>query len=67
MSIASVAFGKELDDYFIVRSDGLWESYEVLPLGLEELMHNCNFRADLLWAALGIDGEWCVKSKQGRV
>jgi hypothetical protein len=67
VSIASVAFGKEPDDYFVVRSDGSWESHGDLPWGLEKLMRDRNYRADLLWAALGVSGEWCVKSKKGRL
>ncbi|KAL3817312.1 hypothetical protein ACHAXA_003053 [Cyclostephanos tholiformis] len=67
VSIASVAFGKELDDYFVVRSDGTWQSHGVMPSGLDKLMRDRRNRADLLWVSLGVCGEWCVKAKNGRV
>jgi len=67
VSVVSVAFGKNLDDFFIVRSDGSWESDGSLPTGLDGLMEDRKGRADLLWVALGANGEWCVRSKHGRV
>mmetsp|Transcript_18598 Transcript_18598/g.34452 ORF Transcript_18598/g.34452 Transcript_18598/m.34452 type:complete len:899 (+) Transcript_18598:133-2829(+) len=67
VSVVSVAFGKKLDDFFIVRSDGSWESNGSSPAGLDGLMEDRKGRADLLWVALGANGEWCVRSKHGRV
>jgi len=67
VSVVSVAFGKKLDDFFIVRSDGSWESNGSLPAGLDGLMEDRKGRADLLWVALGANDEWCVRSKHGRV
>lgn len=67
VSVVSVAFGKQLDDFFVVMSDGSWEAHGSLPPGLEGLMSDRKSRADLLWVALGINGEWCVKSQNGRV
>ena len=66
-SIASVAFGPELDDWFVVFSDGSWEANGDLPSGLDELMENRKGRADLLWVALGVNDEWCVSARNGRV
>jgi hypothetical protein len=67
VSIASVAFGKEIDDFFVVRSDGTWESHGVMPPGLNKLMRDRRNKADLLWVSLGVSGEWCVKAKNGKV
>jgi hypothetical protein len=67
VSIASVAFGKEIDDYFVVRSDGTWESHGDMPPGLDKLMRDRRNKADLLWVSLGVSGEWCVKARNGRV
>mmetsp|Transcript_29615 Transcript_29615/g.62799 ORF Transcript_29615/g.62799 Transcript_29615/m.62799 type:complete len:753 (-) Transcript_29615:182-2440(-) len=66
-SVVSVALGKQLDDYFVVWSDGSWEAHGSLPSGLESLMNDRKDRADLLWVALGVNGEWCAKAKNGRV
>jgi len=65
--VASVAFGNDLDDFFVVRTDGSWEMRGSLPLGLECLMNDRNNRADLRWVQLGSNGEWAVKAKNGRV
>lgn len=67
VSIVSVSFGKKLDDLFVVLSNGSWEAHGDLPPGLEQLMKDRNDRADLLWAAVGVNGEWCVKSNTGSV
>ncbi|KAL7536785.1 hypothetical protein ACHAXR_007392 [Thalassiosira sp. AJA248-18] len=76
VSIVSVAFGKELADFFVVgppllcprvQSDGAWEAHGNLPSGLEELMTTRKGRADLHWVALGVNDEWCVRAKNGRV
>ena len=63
--IVSLAFGKKLDDYFIVRSNGTWECHGQMPPGLERLLSDREDRADLLWVALGVNGEWCVRAKNG--
>ena len=66
--MASVAFGKKLDDFFVVKSDGSWRSHgKSLPKGLSELLRDRKGRADLAWVSLGAEGEWCVKSRKGRV
>ncbi|KAL7472808.1 hypothetical protein ACHAXS_013206 [Conticribra weissflogii] len=65
--IVSVAFGKEFGDYFIVRANGSWEANGELPSGLEKLLDSRRDRGDLRWVALGPEGEWCVKARNGRV
>jgi hypothetical protein len=67
VSVVSVSFGKKLDDLFVVLSNGAWESHGDIPQGLEKLMKDRNDRADLLWAAIGVNGEWCVKSNDGKL
>ncbi len=67
VSVVSVSFGKNLDDLFVVLSNGAWEAHGDIPQGLEDLMKNRNDRADLLWAAIGVKGEWCVKATNGNV
>jgi hypothetical protein len=67
VSVVSVSFGKKLDDIFVVLSNGAWEAHGDIPSGLEELMKNRNDRADLLWASIGVNGEWCVKSNKGNL
>jgi len=67
VSIASVAFGKELDDFFIVFTDGSWECDGELHKGLDKLLNDRGNRADLLWVSLGPDNEFCVKARNGRV
>lgn len=67
VGVASVAFGRDLDDFFVVRSNGSWEAHGSLPSGLEDLMNDRKDRADLLWVAMGVNGEWCVKAKNGVV
>ena len=62
--VASVAFGEDLDDFFVVRTDGSWEMNGSLPSGLECLMNDRNNRADLRWVQLGSNGEWAVKAKK---
>ena len=58
ISVTSVAFGKNLDDFFVCRSNGSWEAHGSLPNGLEGLMTDRKDRADLRWVALGVNGEW---------
>ena len=53
--------------YFMHRSDGSWESNGSSSAGLDGLMEDRKGRANLLWVALGANGEWCVRSKHGRV
>mmetsp|Transcript_3715 Transcript_3715/g.8192 ORF Transcript_3715/g.8192 Transcript_3715/m.8192 type:complete len:863 (-) Transcript_3715:212-2800(-) len=67
VTVVSVAFGKDLDDFFVVRSDGSWESSGRMPSSLETLLKDRNHRADLFWVSLGVNNEWCVRSKGGRV
>ena len=58
ISVTSVAFGKNLDDFFVCRSNGSCEAHGSLPNGLEGLMTDRKDRADLRWVALGVNGEW---------
>ena len=68
VTVVSVAFGKELDDWFVVRSDGSWEANGSLPQGLEDLLKNRKGRGDLLWVALGVSSdEWCLAAMNGRI
>ena len=65
--VVSVAFGEALDNFFVVRSDGTWDSHGDLPDSLEELMDTHENRMDLLWVAFGPDKAWCIKEKNGSV
>lgn len=67
VSVVSVSFGKKLDDLFVVLSNGAWEAHGEIPRGLEDLMKDRNDRADLLWASIGVNGEWCVKANNGNI
>ena len=67
LSLASIAFGKELDDFFVVFSDGSWECDGDLHKGLDKLLIDRGNRADLLWVSLGPDNEFCLKARNGRV
>lgn len=68
VAVASVAFGKKLDDFFVVYSDGSWQSHgKSIPEGLNDLMKDRKDRADLMWVSLGSKGEWCARARNGRV
>jgi len=67
VSVASVAFGKELDDFFVVFTDGSWECDGELHKGLDKLLIDRGHRADLLWVSLGPHNEFCVKARNGRI
>lgn len=65
--VTSLAFGKAIDDFFLVRSDGSWHSNGNLPEGLEDLLDKRNDNIDLEFVSIGPDDEWAVKDKTGRV
>jgi hypothetical protein len=67
VSVASVAFGKELDDFFVVFTDGSWEYDGCLHQGLNKLLKDRRYLDDLLWVSLGPENEFCLKAKNGRV
>ena len=65
--VTSLAFGKAIDDFFLVRSDGSWHSNGNLPEGLEDLLDKRNDNIDLEFVSIGPDNEWAVKDKSGRI
>ena len=65
--VTSLAFGKAIDDFFLVRSDGSWHANGNLPEGLEELLDRRNDNIDLEFVSIGPDNEWAVKDKTGRI
>ncbi len=67
LSIASVAFGKESDAFFVVFSDGSWECDGGLHDELDKLLTDRGNRADLVWVSLGPNNEFCIKAKNGRI
>lgn len=59
VSVVCIAFGKELDDFFVVYSDGSWNANGCdLPKGLEKLMRDRRGIGDLTWVAIGDKGEY---------
>ena len=67
LSVASVAFGREIEDFFVVFTDGSWECDGFLHKGLDKLLDDRGNLADLLWVSLGPDNQWCLKARNGRV
>jgi hypothetical protein len=67
IEIASIAFGRRFDDFFLVRNDGSWECNGDMPRNLDKLLEDRGDRADLEWVALGPSNEWCLKAKNERV
>lgn len=67
ISIASVAFGKESDTFFVVFSDGSWECGGELHDELDKLLTDRGNRADLVWVSLGPKNEFCLKARNGRI
>jgi len=65
--IASVAFGREFDDFFVVLTDGSWECDGELHEELDKLLNDRGNRDDLVWVSLGPDDEFCLKAKNGRI
>lgn len=63
--VASVAFGKDWEDYFVVFEDGGYQSYGA-PYGLAEKLKARGKRGDLEKVTLGPDGEWSLWAKNGR-
>jgi hypothetical protein len=66
-SIASIAFGRRFDDFFLVRTDGSWECNGDLHRSLDKLLDDRRGRADLEWVALGPNNEWCLKARNERI
>ncbi|KAL3796616.1 hypothetical protein ACHAWO_010320 [Cyclotella atomus] len=67
VEVASIAFGRRFDDFFLVRSDGSWECNGNMPRSLDELLEDRGDRADLEWVSLGPHDEWCIKAKNERI
>ncbi|KAL3800653.1 hypothetical protein HJC23_006115 [Cyclotella cryptica] len=67
LAIASLAFGNNFDDFFLVRNDGSWEYNGDLPRSLEKLLQDRRGRGDLQWVSLGPNQEWCLKANNGRI
>ena len=67
MGVSSIAFGKGFEDFFMVRNDGSWECIGDMPSGLDKLLEDRRFKADLEWVSLGPNNEWCLKAKNGRI
>lgn len=67
LSIASVAFGKDPEAFFVVFSDGSWECDGELHDELDKLLTDRGNRADLVWVSLGPNNEFCMKAKNGRI
>eukprot|EP00985_Skeletonema_marinoi_P023582 scaffold15788_cov98-Skeletonema_marinoi.AAC.2 len=67
VSIASVAFGREFDVFFVVFTDGSWECDGELHEELDKLLNDRGNRDDLVWVSLGPDDEFCLKAKNGRI
>jgi len=64
-SVASVAFGSTWTSYFVVFDNGGW-NYGGIPDGLSDLIRRRNRRADLVSVALGPDGEWFLRARNGK-
>eukprot|EP00986_Skeletonema_menzelii_P016483 scaffold14775_cov251-Skeletonema_menzelii.AAC.1 len=67
VSIASVAFGKDFNAFFVVFTDGSWECDGELHDELDTLLTDRGNRADLVWVSLGPDNQFCLKAKNGRI
>lgn len=67
LEVSSIAFGNGFEDFFLVRNDGSWECVGDMPRGLDKLLEDRRFKADLEWVSLGPDNEWCLKAKNGRI
>ena len=65
-NIASIAFGRQFDDFFLVRNDGSWECHGDMPHSLDKLLTRRGDRADLEWVSLGPNREWCLKAKNDK-
>lgn len=63
--VASVAFGQDWEDYFVVFEDGGFQCTGV-PYGLVEKLKARGNRGDLKKVTLGPDGEWSLWAKNGR-
>ena len=62
--VASVAFGRGFDAYFIVYADGSW-CHAGAPKALETKITATGARCDLACVSLGPAGEWFVRTKSG--
>ena len=62
--VASVAFGRGFDAYFIVYADGSW-CHAGAPKALEAKITATGARCDLACVSLGPSGEWFVRTKNG--
>ena len=62
--VASVAFGRGFDAYFIVYADGSW-CHAGAPKALETKITATGARCDLACVSLGPADEWFVRTKSG--
>ena len=63
--VASVAFGEDWEDYFVVFEDGGYQ-YFGAPHGLVGKLKDRGKRGDLEKVTLGPNGEWSLWAKNGR-
>ena len=66
ISIASVAFGKGFNDFFIVFKNGSWQCGGELHEELDKLLTDRRDRADLEFVSIGPNNEYFLKAKNGR-
>lgn len=64
--VQTVAFGENLDSYFVVHTDG-WRSYSNVPSGLSDLIENTLNEPELECVSLGPSGEYFVRTRDGRM
>ena len=65
--VSSVTFGKKFKSYFIVFSDGSWESGDEIPTGLNEIILERSSLLDFSSVSIGPNQEWFLKTKDGKV
>jgi hypothetical protein len=63
--VKSVAFGAQMDSYFIVYEDGWYQGSNV-PKSLIKILEDRGRKADLDCVSLGPDGEYYMRAKNGR-
>lgn len=66
--IKTVSFGSDDTSYFIVFADGSWQyEGEAIPEGLDSKLNQRELRDDISWVALGLDQEWFLQARNGRI
>jgi len=67
-SVRCVAFGRAIDDVFVVYQDSTWKRGGKMPEGLEQLLkEEKNISDNLDCVTMGANGEYFVKSKDGQM